>query len=112
GTKVGGLPGLTGLAPETLTTGVDASLKRLQTNYIDLYYAHYDDESQTIADIATNFDNLVKAGKVRYVAPSNFSPARITEWVEFAQANNLAVPVAVQPQYSLVARQNYEQNYA
>jgi aryl-alcohol dehydrogenase-like predicted oxidoreductase len=112
GSKVGGLPEFKGLAPENIARAADASLERLQSDYIDLYYAHFDDGTTPIAEIAAAFDGLVGAGKVRYVGVSNLSPERITGWMRVAQENNLAVPVALQPQYNLVSRQNYEQNYA
>lgn len=111
-TKVGGLPDLKGLAPDTIARAAEDSLKRLQTDYIDLYYAHYDDENTPIAESVAAFDALVKSGKVRYTAISNLPPARIEEWIRVAQENGFAVPVALQPNYSLVNRKNYEQNLA
>jgi aryl-alcohol dehydrogenase-like predicted oxidoreductase len=112
GSKVGGLPEFKGLAPDNIARAADASLKRLQTDYMDLYYAHFDDEITPIVEIAAAFDGLVRVGKVRYVGVSNLSPERITGWIRVAQEDNLAVPVALQPQYNLVSRRNYEQNYA
>lgn len=111
-TKVGGLPERKGLAPDVVARAAEDSLRRLQTDYIDLYYAHHDDESQPIEEIASVFDRLVRDGKVRYVAASNLSPERIDAWIRLAQENGLAVPVAIQPEYNLVSRQNYEQNIA
>ncbi len=108
-TKVGGLPSRKGLAPENIQAAVEDSLRRLQIETIDLYYAHFDDESQPIEGIAASFDALVKAGKVRYVAISNLAPERIEGWMKVAGENGLAVPVALQPEYNLVARKNYEQ---
>ena len=107
-TKVGGMPTLKGLAPHTITTAVEDSLRRLQTDTIDLYYAHFDDTSQTIESIATSFDALVKAGKVRYVGVSNMAGDRIEAWIQVARENGLAVPVALQPEYNLVERRGYE----
>src|SRR5690606_3701048 len=80
--------------------------------YVDLYYAHYDDEGRPIEEIAPAFDRLVRDGKVRYVAISNFEPSRSEEWIRFARENGLAVPVALQPEYNLVARRNYEATVA
>ncbi len=111
-TKVGAHPEFKGLAPANVIRAAEASLRRLQTDYIDLYYAHHDDESQPIEEIASVFDRLVRDGKVRYVAASNLSPERIDAWIRLAQENGLAVPVAIQPEYNLVSRQNYEQNIA
>ncbi len=110
--KVGAHPEFQGLAPDNVIRAAEASLRRLQTDYIDLYYAHYDDESQSIEDIASAFDRLVRDGKVRYVAISNMAPERIREWLDLARDNGLAVPVALQPEYNLVTRANYEQNVA
>lgn len=110
--KVGAHPEFQGLAPDNVIRAAEASLRRLQTDYIDLYYAHYDDESQSIEDIASAFDRLVRDGKVRYVAISNMAPERIREWLDLARDNGLAVPVALQPEYNLVTRANYEKNVA
>lgn len=111
-TKVGGHPEFKGLAPDNIARAAEASLRRLQTDYIDLYYAHYDDESVPIEEVAAAFDSLVKAGKVRYIAISNLPSERINDWMRVAQENSLAVPVALQPNYSLVHRKSYEENYA
>ncbi|HEX7089281.1 MAG TPA: aldo/keto reductase [Longimicrobiales bacterium] len=111
-TKVGAHPELRGLAPDNIAWAAEASLRRLRTDYVDLYYAHYDDEAQPIEEIAPAFDRLVREGKVRYVGISNFEPGRSEEWIRFARENGLAVPVALQPEYNLVARRNYERNIA
>lgn len=111
-TKVGGMPGLKGLAPATIARAADDSLRRLGTDYIDLYYAHHDDPAVPVAEIASAFDALVRAGKVRHVAISNLAPERIDEWMRLSRENGLAVPVALQPQYSLVSRQKYESTFA
>ena len=70
-TKVGRHPEFVGLAPDNVARAADASLRRLQTDYIDLYYAHYDDPERPIEEVAATFDSLVRAGKVRHVAISN-----------------------------------------
>jgi aryl-alcohol dehydrogenase-like predicted oxidoreductase len=111
-TKVAGHPEFKGLAPDTIARAADASLQRLQTDYIDLYYAHHDDPSTPVAEMAKAFDALVRAGKVRHVAISNLPPDRIAEWMRLARENGLALPVALQPQYSLVSRHDYEQKLA
>ncbi len=111
-TKVGAHPEFRGLAPDNIARAAEESLRRLQTDYIDLYYAHYDDDSRPIEEIAAAFDRLVREGKVRYVGISNFQPERSAAWIRFARENGLAVPVALQPEYNLVARRNYEQNVA
>jgi aryl-alcohol dehydrogenase-like predicted oxidoreductase len=111
-TKVGGMPSRMGLARENVEAALDDSLRRLQTDYVDLYFAHYDDESLPVEDYARTFDKFVRDGKVRFIGASNFSPARISEWLRIAEENDLAAPVALQPNYSLVSRQTYESQYA
>lgn len=110
-TKVATHPDFKGLASANIAAAADASLARLGTDYIDLYYAHFDDETQSIEDIATSFDALVKAGKVHSIGVSNFSPERIDAWFAAAKAHNLTAPVALQPHYNLLAR-DYETSYA
>lgn len=109
-TKVGRHPKFTGLAPENIARAAEASLRRLQTEYIDLYYAHFDDQDVAIDVIAAAFDRLVREGKVRYVGISNLSPERISAWMRVARENGLAVPVALQREYNLVSRRDYERN--
>ena len=107
--KVGDLPGFQGLAPSNIAAAADASLGRLRTDYIDLYYAHRDEPGRPLAEVAASFDALVKAGKVRAIGLSNFGAERTAEWVRIARENGFAVPVALQPEYSLVKRRDYEQ---
>jgi aryl-alcohol dehydrogenase-like predicted oxidoreductase len=107
-TKLGRHPQFIGLAPGTVKAAADESLRRLGTDYIDLYYTHYDDESVPVEDIVTALDALVRAGKVRAVGASNISPERLTAAVEFAEREGLARYVAVQPHYNLVSRETYE----
>ncbi len=111
-TKVSQHPQFRGLAAANVAAAADASLARLGTDYIDLYYAHYDDESTPLEETAGAFDALVKAGKVRAVGVSNYTAGRIREWFEVARRNNFVLPVAVQPHYNLVARKAYEGNIA
>lgn len=110
-TKVSGKPDLLGLKPETIARGAEESLRRLQTDRIDLYYAHYQDDETPIVESAAAFDQLVRDGKVRAVALSNFTPQAIDEWVRVAEENGFAGPVALQPRYSLIAR-DYEKGLA
>lgn len=111
-TKVGHHPEFPGLAPANIRAAVDASLKRLQSDHIDLYYAHSDDPETPLAEIVAAFDELVRDGKVRYVGLSNFSPARVTEWLEIAEEHGFDAPVSLQPHYNLVHRAEYENGYA
>jgi aryl-alcohol dehydrogenase-like predicted oxidoreductase len=98
----------TGLTAKAIHGAADASLRRLGVDTIDLYYAHYDDEDVPVEETVTAYDELVKAGKVRYVATSNMSPGRIAESLAFADQEGLARYVAVQPQYNLVERASFE----
>lgn len=111
-TKVGGLPARPGLSPENVEAALAESLTRLQTDYVDLYYAHFDDDEVAIADQVRIAHGLVESGRVRYLALSNFSPERMREWFETATRENLTVPVAIQPEYNLLRRRAYEQDYA
>ncbi|KAA6220986.1 aldo/keto reductase [Streptomyces albofaciens JCM 4342] len=107
-TKVGAHPDHKGLAPATIKAAVDESLTRLRTDYIDLYYTHYDDESLDVSDFLPVLDELVKAGKVREIAASNISAQRLEAALTFSADENLARYVAVQPHYNLVSRETYE----
>ena len=107
-TKVGAHPEYKGLKAATVTAATEQSLRRLGTDSIDLLYTHFDDESTPVEEIVTALDGLVRAGKVRQVAASNISPARLTASLEFARAEGLAAYVALQPEYNLVARDRYE----
>jgi len=103
-TKVSRHPQFPGLSPDNVAKAIDASLARLRTDHVDLYYAHFDDESVPMAEVAGAFSRLIDDGKVRHVAISNLSPARIDEWFAAVEADGLHRPVALQPQYSLVER--------
>ncbi len=111
-TKVARKPGREGLAHDNVVAALDESLERLQTDHVDLYYGHFDDEDVPVADQARTFDGLVRSGKVRAVGLSNYSPGRMRAWFETARREGLAVPVAVQPRYTLVSREVYERDYA
>ncbi|MBW5425618.1 aldo/keto reductase [Streptomyces sp. BG9H] len=107
-TKVGALPEYKGLAADTIKSGADASLRRLNTDYIDLYYTHYDDPSVPVEEIIGALDELVRAGKVRAIAASNITPERLQESLDFSDREGLARYVALQPHYNLVSRDTYE----
>jgi aryl-alcohol dehydrogenase-like predicted oxidoreductase len=108
-TKVGG--GGDGLAPETIRTHAEASLKRLRTDRIDLYYAHFDDLETPLGETLAAFDALVREGKVRYLAASNLSVERIAASLAISDREGLARYVALQPHYNLIER-DYEADYA
>ncbi|QBJ85410.1 aldo/keto reductase [Chryseobacterium gleum] len=91
---------------------VDESLQRLQTDHIDLYYTHFDDDTTPVEETLSAYDEIIKAGKVRYIAASNLSPERLKASFDAAEENNLPKYVALQPHYNLVEREGFEQNYA
>jgi len=97
-----------GLGRKHVHESIDRSLKRLQTDYLDLYFAHRYDPETPMEEIVTAFSDLVKAGKILYWGTSEWPAARIAEAVTFARANGLAAPVVEQPQYSLVYRDRVE----
>jgi aryl-alcohol dehydrogenase-like predicted oxidoreductase len=107
-TKAGRHPELTGLKADTIKRAAEASLRRLGTDYIDLYYTHYDDESVPVEEIITALDELVRAGKVRAIAASNISPQRLEASLTFSERTGLARYTALQPHYNLVSRDTYE----
>ncbi|WP_076073157.1 aldo/keto reductase [Sphingomonas montana] len=109
-TKVGMLPGDggTGLAPARVAAAVDASLARLGTDRIDLYYAHCDDPAVPLADMLGAFDRLVRVGKVRAIGASNFTGPRLEEAAGVAAAHGLTPFSVVQPHYNLLERAEFE----
>ena len=111
-TKVSRHPQFRSLSAKSVLGGADASLTRLQTDYIDLYYAHYDDPDIPIAESAGAFRELQVAGKIRHVGLSNYTAPRIREWFAVCQSEGWPLPVAFQPQYNLVAREPYESDFA
>jgi aryl-alcohol dehydrogenase-like predicted oxidoreductase len=96
------------LSAQEIRTAAERSLRNLQTDVIDLYYAHYDDESTPLEETLTAFDELVTSGKVRHVAASNYSPARLTEAMETSERLGVARYVGLQPHYNLMERPVYE----
>ncbi len=107
-TKTGmyGKPG--DLAPAKVAAAVEGSLKRLQTDYIDLYYAHRDEATTDQAEAAQGFGALAAAGKVRTLGASNFSADRLTSARTAAAAQGVAAYVAIQNEYNLVVRDQFE----
>ena len=109
-TKVSQHPDFKGLAADNIRRAADASLERLLSEYIDLYYAHFDDESVPLEETVAALSGLVDAGKVRYIGISNYSPERIEEWFRITEREGLHRAVALQPHYNLVERA-YETTY-
>src|SRR3954454_10410000 len=94
-------------APE-IRAAAERSLRNLKVDTIDLYYAHYDDETTPLEETLTAFDELVQAGKVRYIAASNYSAKRLTEALETSQRLGIARYVTLQPHYNLMERAAFE----
>lgn len=107
-TKVGMAPGLTGLSAQNIRLAAEASLRRLQTDCIDLYFAHRDDPRTRLDETLAAFDELVREGKVRHIAASNYSPARLGEALAVSGREGLVRFEAVSPHYNLVERGEYE----
>ncbi|MFH6959425.1 aldo/keto reductase [Flavobacterium aquidurense] len=99
-----------GLSKKYIIQAAEDSLKRLQTDYIDLYQSHYDDLSTPIQETLEAYDSLIKAGKVRIIGASNFTPERLQESLEVSKANNLPAYQTFQPEYNLYDRHDFEDN--
>ncbi len=109
-TKVGMqmAPDKTGLAPAYIRKAVEDSLRRLQTDRIDLYQSHRDDPDTPLAETLGVYDDLVKAGKIRVIGASNYSAARLQEALDTSAKNNLPRYECLQPEYNLVERRIFE----
>ena len=99
-----------GLAPDRLATQLDASLERLRSDYIDLYYAHRDDAETPQDEVAAGFDALVKKGKVKSLGASNFTADRLTSAIIAAQKGGYTPYTVMQDEYNLVSRDHYEKD--
>lgn len=97
-----------GLSKAYIIQAVEASLKRLQTDYIDLYQSHDDDKDTPLAETLATYTDLIKQGKVRAIGASNFSAARLEESLQVSRDNNFAAYQTLQPQYNLYDRDGYE----
>lgn len=105
-TKVGGgREGFRNLRPETIAGQVQVSLQRLQTDHIDLYYAHRDDPDTPLEESLRSFDALVSAGTVSYLGASNYSPQRLAGALALQRELGLAEFTVLQPHYNLVERE-------
>jgi aryl-alcohol dehydrogenase-like predicted oxidoreductase len=101
-----------GLSADNIAAHVAGSLQRLQTDRIDLYYAHKDDGSVPVEETVRAFDALVRDGRVLEVAASNVPPDRLVESLEIARREGLTPYTWLQPHYNLVEREGYERDYA
>ena len=107
-TKVGKLPQLHGLSRDVIRKGCEDSLRRLRTDYIDLYYCHADDPDVPLQETLMALAELIDEGKVRSIAASNYSPERLAEALAVSDAMGLPRFVALQPHYNLIVRDEYE----
>jgi aryl-alcohol dehydrogenase-like predicted oxidoreductase len=96
------------LAAGEIRAAAERSLRNLQTDVIDVYYAHYDDETTPLEETLQAFDELVRAGTVRYVAASNYSAKRLTAALETSDRLGLTRYAALQTHYNLMERPAYE----
>jgi aryl-alcohol dehydrogenase-like predicted oxidoreductase len=106
-TKVGKLDTKPGLKPSNIISACEDSLKRLGSDYIDIYYSHQDDPDTPIEQSLGAYDSLIRSGKVRYIAASNFTPERLQKSLDISKELNLASYIASQDQYNLMER-DYE----
>jgi aryl-alcohol dehydrogenase-like predicted oxidoreductase len=108
-TKVGAeVFGSRGLSPARIASSVEGSLKRLRTDYIDLYFAHYDDPETPLDATLEAFDTLVRAGKVRAIGASNFSAGRLQQALDTSAVRALTSFTVLQPAYNLLEREKFE----
>jgi aryl-alcohol dehydrogenase-like predicted oxidoreductase len=108
-TKVGMWANQAGLGAATIAAAVEGSLRRLQTDVIDVYQAHKDDPNTPLEETMTAFDALVKAGKVRVLGASNYSAPRLGEALAVSRQRGLARFESLQPEYNLYDRAGYEE---
>lgn len=112
-TKVGSAMSDTqkGLKKDYILQEAEASLKRLNTDYIDLYFVHFDDLSTPVEETLEAFAKLIESGKVGYIGASNMSPERLRESLEASKKNSLPAYICLEPEYNLYDRKGYETNY-
>jgi len=101
-------PNDTGLSRQHIVAGVEASLRRLQTDFVDVYQAHWDDRQTPLDETLRAFDDLVRQGKVRYLGASNYVAWRLARALWESDKRGLARYECLQPKYNLVFRDEYE----
>ena len=111
-TKVAMLESRKGLGAKNIALACEDSLRRLNSDYIDIYYAHSDDLETDLEETLGAFNELVVSGKVRHIAASNYTHDRLAKALEISKNNNFASYIALQNRYSLVAREPYESDGA
>jgi aryl-alcohol dehydrogenase-like predicted oxidoreductase len=110
--KMGSSPNDEGLSRAHILQAVEASLRRLGTDYIDLYQAHWHDENTPIEETLSTLDDLVHHGKVRYIGCSNYPAWRLTEALWISRLNGFSRYDSLQPHYNLVHRHEFERELA
>jgi len=111
-TKVAKLSTRPGLSPSNIKAALDDSLRRLQTDHIDLYYSHEDDEAVPLAETLSAYAELIEEGKVHVIGASNYSGSRLREAAEVSRSNNFPPYIAVQNQYNIMDREPFESDVA
>lgn len=111
-TKVGSLEGRKGLSASNIAAAVEDSLRRLQTDYLDVYFAHIDDDTVPLEETIEAFSRLVDAGKVRTMGASNYNAGRLREALGISQDKGLSRYEVIQPGYNLYDRAGYESELA
>jgi len=101
-------PDKKGLSKAYITQAVEASLKRLQTDYIDLYQSHRDDKDTPLTETLATYTDLIKQGKVRAIGASNYTADRLEQALEISATTGLAAYQSLQPEYNLYDREGYE----
>jgi aryl-alcohol dehydrogenase-like predicted oxidoreductase len=107
-TKVAKLATRPGLSAANIAAAAEDSLRRLGTDYIDIYYAHHDDEEIPLEEALTAFNELVTAGKVRYLAASNYTASRLEEALKISRDLGMSEYLLLQPNYNAIVRDEYE----
>ncbi|AMR27422.1 alcohol dehydrogenase [Hymenobacter psoromatis] len=102
--------GKNGLAKDYIKRAVEASLQRLQTDYIDLYQSHQDDESLPVTEPLEAYAELLKEGKIRAIGASNFSPQRLQAALDAGGKNGLPRYESIQPEYNLYEHETFEKD--
>ena len=110
--NMGGGPEDEGLSQKYILKSVENSLRRLQTDYLDIYQAHWPDEKTPIEETLRAFDELIKQGKVRHVGASNYAAWELMRALWASDRNGLARFDSLQPHYSLVHREEFERELA
>jgi len=107
-TKVAKLSTRAGLRPENIIAACNDSLRRLQTDYIDIYYSHHDDAEVPMAETLGAYAQLISEGKIRYIAASQHTGARLQEALNISQEHGLPSYIALQDHYNLMERSPFE----